>query len=248
MKLTGIVIAKNEEEMIEDCLESLQFCDEIVVVDNESEDKTSEISKKYGARVIKVKSDDFSKLRSEGLKNLSSDWVLYLDADERVTLELGKEIKQIIINPGEFKAFRIKRKNYYFGNKEWPKIEKLERLFRKKNLKGWYGKIHESPQVEGEIGELQNYILHYTHRDLGQMLDKTNEWSEVEAELRFKSDHPKMSWWRFPRVMISAFFDSYYKQKGYKAGIAGLIESIYQSFSIFITYAKLWEKQLNEKT
>ena len=248
MKLTGIVIAKNEEEMIEDCLESLQFCDEIVVVDNESEDKTSEIAKKYGARVIKVKSDDFSKLRSEGLKNLSSDWVLYLDADERVTPELGKEIKQIIINPGEFKAFRIKRKNYYFGNKEWPKIEKLERLFRKKNLKGWYGKIHESPQVEGEIGELQNYILHYTHRDLGQMLDKTNEWSEVEAELRFKSDHPKMSWWRFPRVMISAFFDSYYKQKGYKAGIAGLIESIYQSFSIFITYAKLWEKQLNEKT
>ena len=114
-------------------------------------------------------------------------------------------------------------------------------------MKGWYGKIHESPQVEGEIGELQNYILHYTHRDLGQMLDKTNEWSEVEAELRFKSDHPKMSWWRFPRVMISAFFDSYYKQKGYKAGIAGLIESIYQSFSIFITYAKLWEKQLNEK-
>lgn len=248
MKLTGIVIAKNEEEMIEDCLESLQFCDEIVVVDNESEDKTSEISEKYGAKVIKVKSDDFSKLRSEGLKNLSSDWVLYLDADERVTPELGKEIKQIIINPGEFKAFRIKRKNYYFGNKEWPKIEKLERLFRKKNLKGWYGKIHESSQVEGEIGELQNYILHYTHRDLGQMLDKTNEWSEVEAELRFKSDHPKMSWWRFPRVMISAFFDSYYKQKGYKAGIAGLIESIYQSFSIFITYAKLWEKQLNEKT
>ena len=79
------------------------------------------------------------------------------------------------------------------------------------------------------------------------MLNKTIEWSETEANLRFSNNHPKMSWWRFPRVMFSAFFNSYLKQGGYKAGTVGIIESIYQAFSIFITYAKLWEKQQKGK-
>ena len=143
-------------------------------------------------------------------------------------------------------AFRVRRKNYYLGSSkknEWPYIEKLERVFKKGSLKKWRGKLHESPVVEGEVGDLENFLLHFTHRNLTQMLDKTIEWSEIEAETRFKNNHPEMSWWRFPRVMIRAFFDSYFKQGGYKIGTAGLIESIYQSFSIFITYAKLWEKQ-----
>lgn len=243
MKLTGIVIAKNEEKMIGDCLRSLYFCDEILVIDNESTDKTTEISKKNGAVIIKVKSDDFSRIRNEGLKNAKNDWVLYVDADERVSTELTKEIKDIIENPGEYIAFKIKRKNFYYDGKEWPQIEKLERLFKKDRLEGWYGRIHESPKVEGKVGELDGFLFHYTHRDLSQMLSKTIEWSDIEAELRFKSNHPKMSWWRFPRVMMSAFLNSYLRQKGYKAGTAGIVEGIYQAFSVFITYAKLWERQ-----
>ena len=248
MKLTGIVIARNEEKMIEECFSSMKFCNEIILVDNNSNDKTSEIAKKYKVKMISVSTNDFSKLRNEGLNMASSDWILYIDADERVSPELTKEISEIIKNPGNYTAFKIKRKNFYFGDKEWPKIETLERLFKKENLKGWYGKIHESPRVEGDTGELQNYLLHYTHRNLTQMLDKTNEWSDTEADVRFNNDHPEMTWWRFPRVMTTAFIDSYFKQAGYKAGTAGLIESIYQSFSIFITYAKLWERQLNEKS
>ena len=69
------------------------------------------------------------------------------------------------------------------------------------------------------------------------------QWSTIEAELRFKARHPKMTWWRFPRVMFTAFYDSYIKQKGYKVGAVGIMESMYQAFSIFITYAKLWELQ-----
>lgn len=125
----------------------------------------------------------------------------------------------------------------------WPKIEMLERLFRTSQLKGWHGKLHETPDVNGVVGELHAPLFHYTHRDLSSMVEKTNTWSEVEAKLRLDANHPKMTWWRFPRVMLSAFYDSYIKQKGYKAGTAGLIESIYQGFSMFITYAKLWELQ-----
>ena len=78
------------------------------------------------------------------------------------------------------------------------------------------------------------------------MVEKTNQWSDVEASLRFKSKHPQVTWWRFIRVMWSAFYKSYIGQRGFKAGVIGLIESIYQAFSMFITYAKLWEMQTNQ--
>lgn len=245
MSISGIIIAKNEEKMIKDCLVSLKFCDELIVIDNESSDKTSEIGKSYGARIIKVNSKDFSRLRNEGLESASSDWVLYVDADERVTPELVSSIKQQVLSArgAGIMAFKIKRRNFYYGNHEWPYIEKTIRLFRKDKLRGWRGKIHESPVIDGEVEELDGFLLHYAHRDLTQMLNKTIEWSEVEADERFKNNHPKMSWWRFPRVMIGAFYVSYIGQKGYKAGTVGIIESIYQAFSVFITYAKLWEKQ-----
>lgn len=242
MKISGIVIVRNAEEMIADCLDSLSFCDEIVVVDSLSEDRTKDIAEKMGAKVYELKFKDFSEARNFGLKKASGEWVVYLDSDERITKELAAAIKSSILND-DFSAFRIKRKNFYFGNHEWPYIEHLERVFKKDKLHGWYGEVHESPKVIGEIGTLDGFLLHYTHRDLTSMVDKTIQWSKVEAELRFKAGHPKMTWWRFPRVMLTAFFDSYVRQGGYRVGTVGLIESMYQSFSIFVTYARLWELQ-----
>lgn len=242
MKLTGIVITKNEEKTIEDCLKSLSFCDEIIVVDSNSQDKTEEIAKKNGAKVYSENFKDFSESRNFGLEKAEGDWILYVDADERVSQELADDIKSKIKSP-EFKVYKVIRKNYYFGNNAWPYLEKLERLFLKKDFKGWTGKLHESPVYDSKTGILNGFLLHYTHRDLFAMVEKTNKWSDTEALLRFNSNHPKMTWWRFPRVMLTAFFDSYIKQGGWKAGAVGVIESMYQSFSIFITYAKLWELQ-----
>ena len=249
-KISAIVIAKDEEDMIADCLKSISFCDEIIVIDNNSKDRTKTISEKMGARVFELKTDDFSRLRNEGLENAKSEWILYIDADERVTDDLRREIKEKIEHAGKYAAFRIKRKNFYLGSSkknEWPYVEKIERLFKKEFLKGWRGKLHESPVVDGKVGELEGLLLHFTHRDLASMVDKTLGWSKTEAELRFDSNHPKITWWRFPRVMISAFVNSYIIQGGWRVGTAGLVESIYQAFSIFITYARLWEKQLKMK-
>lgn len=250
IKISAIVIAKNEENMIADCLDSLSFCEEIIIVDNKSEDRTREIAEKMGAKVFEYSSEDFSDLRNYGLKNANGYWILYVDADERVTNELVKAIRHLITEDGrvdKLNGYFLKRKNFYFGNHEWPYIERLERLFRKDKLEGWYGKLHESPKIKGEIGELDGYLYHYTHKNLTSMLAKTIEWSRIEAELRFSKDHPKMTWWRFPRVMLTAFFDSYIRQGGWKVGIVGVIESMYQSFSIFITYARLWEMQQEKK-
>lgn len=249
MKLSVVIIVKNEEEMIGECLQSVRkLTDEIIVVDGGSEDKTVEIAKKAGAKVLVYPSNDFSQSRNFALRQAQGDWILYVDADERVTPELVQSIKHQIssIKNEEISAYRVKRKNFYLGNHEWPYIEKIERLFKKDALLGWQGKLHESPIVKGMIGELSGFLLHFTHRDLSSMVEKTIEWSEIEAELRFQAGHPEISWWRFPKVMFGEFYNYFIKQKGFKAGTVGIIESIYQAFSIFVTYARLWEKQKDE--
>jgi glycosyltransferase involved in cell wall biosynthesis len=251
-KITAVILTRNEENMIADCIDSVSFCDEIIVIDSNSSDKTSDIAKKMNAKVYKTELTDFAKRREFGMCKTNTNWILYIDADERVSRELVSSIKYISrsnrdivssIQKSEYIAYRIKRKNFYFGNNEWPQAESLERLFYKKALKGWKGALHETAVVEGEIGELDGYILHYTHRDFSSMLAKTIEWSAVEAKLRFDANHPAVVWWRFIRVMLTAFYESFFKQKGYKVGMVGLLESIYQAFSIFVTYARLWELQ-----
>lgn len=243
IKISAIVIAKNEENMITDCLNSISFCDEIIVIDNNSTDKTPSIAEKMGAKVFELKTQDFSMLRNLGLNKAGGEWILYADADERVPLKLKQEIESKILKNSSFDAYKVKRKNFYLGDFEWPYVEKIERLFKKKSLKGWEGSLHESPIVDGRIGETEYFLTHYTHEDLSSMVEKSLKWSETEAELRFKANHPNMIWWRFPRVMISSFINSYIIQGGWKVGTAGLVESIYQAFSIFITYARLWELQ-----
>ncbi len=249
MKLSAIIIAKNAQNYIADAISSVYFADEIVVIDTGSDDITVDVAKKMGAKVFTLEAEDFSEIRNFGLQKAKGNWVLYIDTDERVNQDLAIAIKHFVSEKedNQFVAFRLKRKNFYFGNYEWPYVEKLERLFKKKNLKNWQGKLHESPIVDGSIGDIDGFLVHFTHKDLSSMLEKTIVWSTVEARMRFDANHPKMTWWRFPRVAVSAFVDSYIRQRGWKAGTAGVIESLYQSFSMFITYAKLWELQQHKK-
>lgn len=242
MNLSAIIIARNEQENILSCIDSLRFAGEIVVVDNNSIDNTAILAKSKGAKVYQATGLDFAYLRNIGKEKAKSSWVLYIDADERVTGELAREIIATVKSPKKYNAFKIIRQNYYLG-KLWLKTEEVTRLIRKEALIGWQGSLHESPIVAGEIGTLDSVLFHYAHRSLSSMVDKTNEWSEIEAQLRFASDHPKMVWWRFFRIMSTSFYSSYIKQQGWKIGTVGVIESIYQAFSSFITYAKLWEKQ-----
>lgn len=247
-KITGVVIAKNEEKMLAKCLDSLAFCDQVIVVDTGSTDATIEIATKKHANVYSIIEDDFSKIREFAASKVRTGWLVYVDADERVSKELAGEITKVVTKDDKgLGAYRVVRQNYYLGNHHWPQKERLERVFRKANLKGWRGVLHETAQVEGEIGELTGLLTHFTHRDLSEMVNKTNLWSEKEAKLRFDISHPPVVWWRFPRVMVQAWYRSYITERGWKAGTAGVVESLYQMFSIFITYAKLWELQQKKK-
>jgi len=242
--ISVVIIVQNEEKNIARVVKNVSFADEVVVIDNNSTDKTAKLAKKCGARVYSKKFTSFSQQRNFGLEKAKGEWILYIDADERISSKLKREIlKAVVKSQSLITYYQLRRKNFYFGKYEWPYIEGLERLFRKKSLKGWKGVIHESPVVLGDCGELSGYLLHYTHTDLSSMIDKTNQWSEIEAELLYKANHPRMSWWRFLRIMLTKFYYSFVKQGGWRVGVDGWIESIYQAFSYFIVYAKVWEYQ-----
>lgn len=243
-ELTAIILTKNEEPRIERCLASLSWVDAIVVVDNGSTDDTVKIAKKMGATVVVDTTQSFAKLREQGAAKATTTWILYVDADEIVTPKLKEEILEVMAQ-GMGAAYWIKRRNYYLGH-PWPTRDRMIRLIRKDALKGWRGALHESAEVVGDIGVLDEPLIHHSHRTLEEMVAKTNVWSEEEATLRYRAHHPPMVAWRFIRVMVTAFWDSFIKQGGWRAGTAGWVESIYQAFSMFVTYAKLWEMQQHQ--
>lgn len=243
--LSVIIIARNDQKHLPACMASVAWADEIIVIDNESEDRTAAVAKKHGARVYSVKGLDFSQLRNVGAKRARGEWLLYIDTDETVTPELKKEIIETIqlFDPKTSpKAFFIKRINYYLGHR-WPYQDKMQRLLWKRALIEWHGALHESPKVKGETVTLDEPLIHKTHRTLDEMVEKTNKWSVMEADLRVRAKHPPVTWWRMARVFLTGFFGSFFGQAGYRAGTVGLIESMYQGYSMFITYGKLWEKQ-----
>lgn len=245
MVLSAIIIARNEAPRIGKCIEALQFADEVIVVDNSSTDNTASVARQKGAVVLSRTAVDFAKLRNIAASHAKSAWILYIDADEIVSVELRRSIQEAIGNTtNDISGYEIHRENYYLGTM-WPKGEWMLRLFRTQSLQGWRGKLHETAVVKGKIAKLSGKLLHDTHRTLTEMVHKTNEWSETEAALRFSIHHPRITWWRIIRVTITGFWYSFFSQEGWRAGTVGWIESMYQGFSMFITYAKLWELQNN---
>jgi len=241
-KIDAVIICFNEEDVIEDAIKSLKsFAVNILVIDSASTDKTVELAKKSGAHVVIRKFENFSDQRNFAIREVRSPWVIYLDADERLTPDFKKEAA-LKIDEGAFSAFTIKRKTFYF-NKDWGFNDKVVRVFKVDKFDKWSGVVHETANVKGEIGVINSPVLHFTHRNIEQMVEKTNKWSEYEAQLRYGTNHPKMRPWRFVRVMVTEFMRSYFSGGGYKNGTYGFIESMYQAYSIFITYAKLWEMQ-----
>jgi glycosyltransferase involved in cell wall biosynthesis len=252
MKLSAILAVKDEEQMIEDCLKSLDFADEIVVIDTGSTDKTTKIAKKYNAKVIEyLNGKNFSDWRNKELKEAAGEWILFVDADERITPLLRKEImSQMTDDKATSFAFAIPRKNIIFGKELthggwYPDYQK--RLFKREALKRWTGEVHEEADYEGTLGHLENPMLHIKHETFSQMVEKTNSWSEIEAKLMFDAHHPPMTIPRFLSAMGREFWYRIVVKRAFLDGKVGISFAIYQVFSRFVSYAKLWELQEKSK-
>ncbi len=250
--LSIVIIAGNEEKMIVDCLKSCDWADEIVMVAANSSDNTVSLAKTTIPEIKIVKTNDeynknFTKWRNLGYKNATKDWILYIDADERITPILKTEILSAISKKNNPSAYYvIPRANYFLGKRvrhggSYP--DYVKRLYQKKYFKGYQGILHEEPIVEGPLSYLKSDLLHYTHRDLSSMINKTLVWTDMEAQALYKSNHPPIVWWRIIRMMITKLYERLIKQKMWKDGTVGWISAIFESFDTFIIYARLWEIQ-----
>lgn len=246
MKISVCITTFNSKDFIEDCLKSVTFADEIIVIDHESSDGTQEILKKYTKNVFVQKNnpDRIDEQKNFGFKKAGNDWILSLDADERVTPELAKEIKEIVRNSSSMSGFRIPRKNIIFGkwiqhSLWWP--DPQLRLFRRG--KGEYkDAVHKDLSLEGECGELRNPILHENYQSLTQYLTKMDRYTQIEALALFKSGKKLhvVDALRFP---LQDFLKTFFLQNGYKDGLHGLVLSTLQAFYSFLVFAKVWELQ-----
>lgn len=249
-QLAIIIIAGNESAMITDCLKSALFADQIILVAaNSSDDTVSKASLIYPKiKVIKVNDEygrHFAKWRNLGLKAANTQWIFYLDADERISPDLKKEILITIHSPA-YNFYVNPRQNYYlnlpvrFGG-SYP--DYVKRLYNRSKLTSWTGILHEEPNIEGDYGYLKSPLLHFTHRDLASMLQKSLIWTDMEAKALYKANHPPIVWWRIIRMMLTTFVNRLIKQQMWRDGTVGWISVIFETFDTFMIYSRLWELQ-----
>ncbi|KKS93307.1 MAG: Glycosyl transferase family 2 [Candidatus Collierbacteria bacterium GW2011_GWC2_43_12] len=243
MKLSVIILARNVADEISPAIISSKFADEIIVVDTGSTDNTLAICRKLGVKIVHATGESFAKWRNDGAKAARGDWLLYLDSDERITFRLAKEILHTIENPSHA-AYTISRYEIFLGKhlNHWGDPRVL-RFIKRTALKRWEGKLHEQPKVDGTIGKLREQMVHLSHKNIDEKLPNTLIWSKYEAKMLFDAGHPPMAGWRFIRIMFTEFWDRAVKQRLWRDGTEGWIEIIYQMFSKFVTYERLWEMQ-----
>ncbi len=245
-KLSVVISAYNEEHMIGECLRSVDWADEIIVVDNQSTDKTKEIARSLGAKVITKPNKAMLNInKNVGFTHASHDWILNLDADERIPVNLKEEILNTIRSESASEGYRIPRKNIIFGKwikngLWWPDYQ--IRLFKKNKGKFPCIHVHEYIQIEGTISELKTPFVHENYQSVSQYLTKLNTlYTENEVELKFRNGY-KLHWHDAIRYPLADFFSIYFSKKGYEDGLHGLVLALFQSMYSFVVFAKLWEK------
>ena len=242
--ISAVVITKNEETRIEDCLRSLSFCDEILVIDAGSTDGTCRLAEANGARVIvNVPWPGFAAQRNFGFGAAAHDWILFLDADEVVTPELRDEIQRHAWRGFEMAGYRAPRVAHYLGRwiraTDWYPDWKL-RLFDRRRGRCRDALVHEAVTVDGTVGRLNGELLHFPYRDISEHLRTIDEYTTLWSRQAMSSNRrvwPLQLWlapaWTFAR--------NYLFRRGIMLGRAGLEISILNSYYTFLKLAKLIE-------
>lgn len=244
--ISTVVLTKNEQKNIKECLESLKWSDEIIIVDDYSKDKTREIAKTLGAKVFLHHLDnDFAQQRNFALRQAQGDWVLFIDADERISPALAAEIQSQISNlkSKNLNGFFLKRKDWF--GRRWLRYGetanvKLLRLGRK-GAGEWQRQVHEVWEIKGKIGELKNPIFHYPHQTVSDFLRQINFYSTLHAEALYQ-DGVKSSLFRIIANPLGKFIQNWILRGGFLDGTPGLIVALMMSFHSFLARSKLYLK------
>ncbi len=241
--ITAVILAKNEEKNLKELIPTLSFCDEILVVDNDSSDKTSEVAKKLGAQVLHDSSTSFSVLRRIAQKAAKNQWILHIDADERVSARLKNEILEGVQHE-KHSAYAIPRVDVFWG-KEVRYGEVLEARIKgivrliKKDSGTWKGEVHEVYITEEPVGKLSSPLLHYSHSGIADFLHSVNDFSTKRAQELYKQD--ARVWGMhviFPPFM--KFIYTFFILGGFLDGARGFVYSFMMSFHAFLVRSKVY--------
>lgn len=218
MKISVVIAAFNERDFIADCLNSIKFADEILVIDDHSTDDTPDIAKHHGAKVIRRKLDGFATQKNFGIDKAKNDWILILDADERVSQELATEIQQLT-KPAAI-AYSMPFKNYL--GKKWLRYGGLYpdrhiRLFNRKHARYGDRQIHEMLNIQGDIAKLGGPVIHLTYSGYLEYYQKVKKYASLEAKV--SPNTPSII------SVVKEFGRRYFKLSGYRDGIAGLVSA-----------------------
>lgn len=242
-KLSVIIITYNEESDIEDCLKSVSWADEIILVDSFSTDRTVEIAEKFGCKIFQHKWEGYAVQKRFALDNTLNEWILSLDADERVTDQLKSSIDNILQNGSLFNGYKIARRNHFLG--KWIKgafwyPDYQLRFFRKRNTKIEIVPIHEGFEIEGETGIIEGDIIHYSYKNIFDAIKKVNRYSTLMADIKKNKKVNVYDFFLRPRA---AFYADFISRKGYKDGIYGVLVATLNAITNLMTYLKIWELQ-----
>jgi len=245
--LSAVLAVKDEEQMLDGALRSLEFCDEIVVVvDDRTTDATEAIAHRYTDRVLVRPFEDFASSRNAGVAHARGEWILHVDADERITPGLAREIRQALATGPDVLAFRGPTINYFWGRRMehggWARMMQV-RLIRRGHAT-FTGRVHEVAAVPPErIGTLRGERWHFSHRSIEENLVKAIRYGRLEALDLYENGAPSVTSASFVRVMALEFGRRMIRRMGFRDGMPGLIEAIFQPFAQFCARVMLWELQ-----
>jgi len=244
--LSVLVPVRDEEHHLRECLESVRWADEIVVVDSGSVDGTLAIAREMATRTLEHEYVNSAAQKNWALPLLAHRWVLIVDADERVPQELRAEIERVLADPHRADGYWIGRANYFFGapirSAGWQR-DKVLRLFDR--TKGSYGplQVHEEVLLDGRAGRLKERLIHYTYRDLDQYFEKFARYTRWSAS-DLKARGVRASWTRLLFRPWLRFLRMYVLEGGFREGRRGIVLCMLAAFSVFTKYARRWEDEI----
>jgi glycosyltransferase involved in cell wall biosynthesis len=240
-KISAIILTLNEEIHIAEAIKCVSFADEIIVIDSYSTDKTLEIAERYNVKIIKRKFDDFSLQKNFAIQQAKHSWIYILDADERVTSEVKKEILDAVKNPKGCVGFYVLR-TFYFANQKINfggcQRDKVIRLFLKEYCK-YEGVVHEKIVTNGKLGFFKNKIEHFSYKNYNHYISKMNHYGALRSQ-QFFEEGRKVNFFHILIKPCARFFIHYFIRLGFLDGITGLIFAKVQAYSVFVKYVKLW--------
>lgn len=243
---SAVILTKNEEGNIRECLESLKWCDEIIVIDDYSEDRTVEMAKKHGAEVYKhALNNNFASQRNFGLEKARGEWVFFVDADERVSEALASEVSSIVNRElSTHKGFYLRRRDFMWGRELKHGETGTVRLLRlgRKGTGVWKRAIHEIWDIKGPLSALENPLMHYPHQTLREFIADVDWMSTLHAQENRKEEK-KSSLLKIVLMPKLKFFDSWILKKGFLDGTPGFLAAMMMSLHSFLAWSKLWLAQ-----